>query len=172
MEKESQLTDTVDDPQPTVDDPQSTVNDPQHMDDDPQHMEVDSEPEFTLADIDRMLASDELKLGVPSSRRKYPSEMWSKGLMMVMYPDNRIVPRWYRCRWCGHSWNCDLKGGTNNMLRHVSGHLNASMTVTIKEQAKTIHKAMKYALEYGAVAEEDLLNMMPVKKRNERTLKW
>lgn len=135
-------------------------------------MEDDLQPELALADIGRMLASNELKLGVPSSREKYSSEMWSSGLMMVMYPDTTPVPRWYRCRWCGHSWHCELKGGTSNMIRHINGHLNASMSVTPQEQAKTLHKVMQYALKYGEVSEEVLLYMMPVKKRNERKLKW
>lgn len=63
---------------------------------------------FTVELIDQMLDARELILTLPTSRVTHPSPMWSAGLRMVAFPDGYAVTNWYRCFWCGHTWNCSL----------------------------------------------------------------
>lgn len=126
---------------------------------------------YTEEQVDAMIAAKQLIMVRPDPMT-YPSPAWAAGLRKVCFPNGNEVTNIYRCMWCGHHWNCVLEKGTGNMKKHVFTHFNSDMKITRQQLAQALALATEIGDSYGVVNKDTFMNLLPMKKKNERSIQW
>lgn len=139
-----------------------------------QNQNEDKNPHgYSAGEIDEMLENNQLILVVPNPKTtQYTSPAWAAGLRMICFPDGRPLTNWYRCFWCGMTWNCQLKQGTSNMSQHLMRHFNATPNITLEQLAEAFEWVSEYTMKYGKILKNEWKKFMPIKNRGARRLNW